>query len=130
MNVEFFWCDKWKDGKLLPEIKITNYSFSKGLILNFLNDDEGLGLKYLTNWIDNGLIEVEKIKQGKLDFYDMWGKALGAEITRNNVLVYWDYGGISEEENMTFESFYTILIKWSFFIKTTPNIDNKLEFTC
>ncbi|MEB5477524.1 hypothetical protein [Acinetobacter pollinis] len=76
------------------------------------------------------MIEVEKIRQSTLDFYDMWGKALGAEITRNNVLMYWDYGGISEEENMTFESFYIILIKWSFFIKTISSADNKLEFTC
>lgn len=133
MKMVFFWreSEAWNDRILRPANSILEKEYdTKGLILNFLNDDEGLGLKYLTNWIDNGLIEVEKIKQGKLDFYDMWGQAFGAEITRNNVLVYWDYGEISEDENMTFESFYTILTKWSSFIKTIPNIENKVVFTC
>lgn len=38
---------------------------------------EGLGLKYLIKWIDDGLIEIEKIKVGELNYYDMWGQAWG-----------------------------------------------------
>jgi|GEM_PF-5801851 hypothetical protein len=26
-------------------------------------------------WIDEGIKEIKKVKQGSLDFYDMWGQS-------------------------------------------------------
>ena len=90
MKVKLYWYDRWKDGVLYPEGVDKNAPTNfKGLIFSLLNDDEGHGLAYLSNWIDEGLIEVEKIHNGTLDFYDMWGHAWGAEISKENVLIYW-----------------------------------------
>lgn len=131
MKVKLYWCDRWKDGVLYPEGVDKNAPTNfKGLIFSLLNDDEGHGLAYLSNWIDEGLIEVEKIHNGTLDFYDMWGHAWGAEISKENVLIYWGYDDTEREENMSFESFYTILREWSQFLKTEPNQTNIVEFEC
>lgn len=131
MKIELFWCDRWNDGKLFPEAKCYNISNDfKGLVFNFLNDDEGHGLKFLIPWIDEGLIEVEKIKKSILDYYDMWGHAWGAEINNKNVLIYWGYDDTKYEEHMSFECFYKILREWSQFIKAQPSLDYKVEFEC
>ena len=74
MLVKLFWTDRWNNGDLYPEgIILENSSNIKGLIFNLLNDDGGLGLSYLENWMDEGLKEIKKVKQGSLNFYDMWG---------------------------------------------------------
>ena len=88
-----------------------------------------MGVKHLKTWIDNGLIEVERIKRGELNFYDMWGQAWGAEITKNSVLIYWGYDNTEHEEQMPFDSFYIILKKWREFLDSKPSKDNimKLE---
>lgn len=95
-----------------------------------MNDDEGLGLKYLSKWIDDGLIEIEKIKVGELNYYDMWGQAWGADITKENVLIYWGYDDTKYEESLSFECFYKLVRKWSEFLKTEPRIDQVVEFEC
>lgn len=133
MKVIYRWreSDTWNDGILRPNCDFSEVSESfKGLVFNLLLDDEGHGLEYLSNWIDEGVIEVEKIYNGTLDFYDMWGHAWGAEISKENVLIYWGYDDTEREENMSFESFYTILREWSQFLKTEPNETNIVEFEC
>lgn len=131
MKVIYYWVNRWKDGVLYPEVKFENTSLEfKGLITSFLNDDEGLGLKFLSNWIDEGLREVKKIHAGELDFYDMWGQAWGAEITRDSVLIYWGYDDTVYEETMDFQCFYKMLSEWSEFIKTQPSLENIVEFDC
>lgn len=133
MLIKYWWreSEEWKDGVLRPACDclsvITGF---KGLIFNFLNDDEGQGLEYLNNWIDEGLLEVAKIKDDSLDSYDMWGHAWGAEITKENVLIYWGYDNTDCEENMSFDRFEKILKKWSKFLKTKPSIANIVEFEC
>lgn len=130
MRIKYEWreSESWKDGILRPICNCIDTPSFKGLIFSFLNDDEGQGLKYLSNWIDEGLIEVEKINDGSLDFYDMWGNAWGAEITKQNVLIYWGYDDTKYEENMSFEYFYKILKEWSKFLKTEPSRTNIVEF--
>lgn len=133
MHIKYDWrvSEAWNDGILRPRCTCDDASDNfKGLVFSFLNDDEGHGLEYLTNWIDEGLNEVEKINDGKLDYYDMWGHAWGADITRNKVLIYWGYDDSKYEENMSFECFYKILKEWCKFIKTEPSLDYKVEFEC
>ena len=42
-------------------------------IVNFLIDDEGLGISHLQKWIKNGLEEIDKISKKEILEYDMWG---------------------------------------------------------
>lgn len=81
-------------------------------------------------WIDEGLIEIEKVKSGELESYDMWGHAWGAEMTNKSVLIYWGYDDTPYEEEMTFGSFYKIINEWGKFLKTEPNLNNVIEFEC
>ncbi|MHA3049964.1 hypothetical protein [Acinetobacter sp. ANC 4639] len=133
MKVKYFWrkSDAWKDGVLRPSCDSSETSEGfKGLVFSFLNDDEGLGVKYLIDWIDEGLIQVQKIKDGVIEYYDMWGHAWGAEITKNNVLIYWGYDDNKFEEYISFECFYKILKKWSEFLKAENDLNNIVEFEC
>lgn len=76
MNIKYLW--KYDDVGLVPAIDLkSNSNGFKGLIVNFLKNDEGLGLEYLRKWIAEGFIEIEKVRLGGLDFYDMWGQAWG-----------------------------------------------------
>ena len=96
-----------------------------------MNDDEGHGIKCLSNWIDEGLIEIEKISNGELNYYDMWAfHAWGAEITKANVLIYWGYDDTKYDENMSFECFYKIIKEWGAFLKMAPSVDQIVEFEC
>lgn len=117
-------------GHFAPEINIPECQDDtfKGLIASFLTDDEGLGIKHLKKWIDEGLVEIEQIINGELDFYDMWGQAWGAEITRDSVLIYWGYDDTEYEETMPFDAFYIILRKWREFLDSEPSKDNIVEF--
>lgn len=127
MNIKYFW--KYDDVDLIPAIDLkSNLNSFKGLIINFLKDDEGLGLEYLRKWIAEGLIEIEKVRLGNLDFYDMWGQAWGAEVRPDNVLIYWGYDDNISEEGMSFEDFYTIVKNWSFFLNSEPSLYNVIEF--
>ncbi len=131
MKVNFFWSPNLINKQALePDVGLYNHpnGFKCDIIANFLNDDEGLGLNHLKEWFDEGLIEIEKIKRNELDFYDMWGQAWGAEITKDNVLIYWGYDDTEYEENMPFETFYTIIKKWREFIDTEPSLENKVTF--
>lgn len=76
MRIKCWWyeSEEWSDGVLRPICAcVEEEEKFKGLIFSFLNDDEGLGLDYLIDWLEVGLIEIDKIKEGALDFYDMWG---------------------------------------------------------
>ena len=132
MKVHFFWIDRWNDGYLFPEARSYDAPNTfKGLIFSFLNDDEGHGIKCLSNWIDEGLIEIEKISNGELNYYDMWAfHAWGAEITKANVLIYWGYDDTKYDENMSFECFYRIIKEWGAFLKIVPSLDQIVEFEC
>ena len=131
MIVILYWVDRWNDGNLYPEARTSNINADfKGLIFSFLNDDEGHGLKYLSNWIDEGLLEIEKIKNGESEYYDMWGHAWGAEITKENVLIYWGYDDTPYEERIEFDMFYKIIKEWGRFLKTEPSLNNIFEFEC
>lgn len=133
MKVKFMWriSEAWNDGVLRPTYNYSNFEANfKGLIFSFLNDDEGHGIEYLSKWIDEGLIEIEKIKNGELDYYDMWGHAWGAEMTKGNVLIYWGYDNTPCEEKMTFEIFYKIINEWGRFLKTEPSLNSVIELEC
>ena len=74
MKVKYWWkeSESLRDGIMRPKCDCAEVLDDfKGLVFSFLNDDEGLGLKYLSKWIDDGLIEIEKIKVGELNYYDM-----------------------------------------------------------
>ena len=65
MKVKYWWkeSESLRDGIMRPKCDCAEVLDDfKGLVFSFLNDDEGLGLKYLSKWIDDGLIEIEKIK--------------------------------------------------------------------
>ena len=131
MLVKLFWTDRWNNGDLYPEgIILENSSNIKGLIFNLLNDDGGLGLSYLGNWIDEGLKEIKKVKQGSLGFYDMWGQSWGAEVRKDEVLIYWGYDDTELEETMNFSSFYKILTNWMVLIGKTPCLETEMLFEC
>ncbi|HCR87611.1 MULTISPECIES: hypothetical protein [Psychrobacter] len=131
MLVKLFWTDRWNNGDLYPEgIILENSSNIKGLIFNLLNDDGGLGLSYLGNWMDEGLKEIKKVKQGSLNFYDMWGQSWGAEVRKDEVLIYWGYDDTELEETMNFSSFYKILTNWMILISKTPCLETEMLFEC
>ena len=131
MLVKLFWTDRWNNGDLYPEgIILENSSNIKGLIFNLLNDDGGLGLSYLGNWMDEGLKEIKKVKQGSLNFYDMWGQYWGAEVRKNEVLIYWGYDDTELEETMNFSIFYKILTNWMILISKTPCLETEMLFEC
>ena len=133
MKVKYWWkeSESLRDGIMRPKCDCAEVLDDfKGLVFSFLNDDEGLGLKYLSKWIDDGLIEIEKIKVGELNYYDMWGQAWGADITKENVLIYWGYDDTKYEESLSFECFYKLVRKWSELLKTEPRIDQVVEFEC
>ncbi|OLF34655.1 hypothetical protein BTW00_12500 [Psychrobacter sp. C 20.9] len=127
MNIKYLW--KYDDVDLVPAIDLkSNSNGFKGLIVNFLKNDEGLGLEYLRKWIAEGFIEIEKVRLGELDFYDMWGQAWGAEVSPDNVLIYWGYDDNIGEEDMSFECFYTIVKNWNSFLNSEPSLYNVIEF--
>lgn len=131
MKVKYWWkeSESLRDGFMRPKCDCAEaLDDFKGLVFSFLNDDEGLGLEYLSKWIDDGLTEIEKIKVGELNYYDMWGQAWGADITKENVLIYWGYDDTNYEESLSFECFYKLVRKWSEFLKTEPRIDQVVEF--
>jgi len=129
MLVRLFWTDRWNNGCLYPEGQILKkISDIKGLIFEFLSDDEGLGLEHLKNWIDEGLIQIKKVRLGELGSYDMWGQAWGADISLDNVLIYWGYDDNIYEESMSFQNFYTIIKNWKVFLNSEPSLDNVIEF--
>ena len=129
MLVRLFWTDRWNNGCLYPEGQILKkISDRKGLIFEFLSDDEGLGLEHLKNWIDEGLIQIKKVRLGELGSYDMWGQAWGADISLDNVLIYWGYDDNIYEESMSFQNFYTIIKNWKVFLNSEPSLDNVIEF--
>ena len=131
MLVKLFWTDRWNNGDLYPEgIILENSSNIKGLIFNLLNDDGGLGLSYLENWMDEGLKEIKKVKQGSLNIYDMWGQSWGAEVRKDEVLIYWGYDDTELEETMNFSSFYKILTNWMILISKTPCLETEMLFEC
>lgn len=109
---------KWSQNQPSCQISNIDASFKKDCLINFLNDDEGLGLKHLKTWVKKGLMEVEKINTGKLDYYDMWGQAWGAEVKRDGVEIYWGYSNIDYKQSLTFDSFYIILKNWSEFLES------------
>ena len=58
----------------------------------------------------------------------MWGQAWGADISLDNVLIYWGYDDNINEESMSFQNFYTIMKNWKFFLDSEPSLDNVIEF--
>ena len=118
----------WNQSRPVCQISDTDFSFKKDCIINFLNDDEGLGLNHLKAWIKKGLIEVEKINTGKSDFYDMWGQAWGAEISREEVTIYWGYSETDYTQFLPFDSFYILLKNWSNFLESGNNKYEEKEF--
>lgn len=97
-------------------------------IVNFLIDDEGLGISHLQKWIKNGLEEIDKISKKEILEYDMWGQTLGALISLDKVTIYW---GDEEypDDYLEFEQFKTILTNWYNFLISEPNISNEVYFS-
>ena len=97
-------------------------------IVNFLIDDEGLGISHLQKWIKNGLEEIDKISKKEILEYDMWGQPLGALILLDKVTIYW---GDEEypDDYLEFEQFKTILTNWYNFLISEPNISNEVYFS-
>ena len=118
----------WNQNQPVCKISNSDPDFKNDCIINFLNDDEGLGLKHLKGWIRNGLIEVERIKVGENDFYDMWGQAWGAEISRDRVNIYWGYSDTDYSQILSFDGFYIILKNWSNFLELGHKNTKEIEF--
>ena len=90
MDLKFYWyiSSTWKDGVLRPRCSILNVDEALNIV-NFLIDDEGLGIGHLQKWIKNGLEEINKISKKEISEYDMWGQSLGALISLDKVTIYW-----------------------------------------
>lgn len=124
MNITFL----WNQCSPVCQVSSNDFDFKEDCITNFLTDDEGLGLKHLKDWIKKGLIEVEKINTGELDYYDMWGQAWGADIRKEGVNIYWGYSDTDYEEFIPFDSFYIILKNWSDFLELGSNKHKVIKF--
>ena len=66
MDLKFYWyiSSTWKDGVLRPRCSILNVDEALNIV-NFLIDDEGLGIGHLQKWIKNGLEEINKISKNQ-----------------------------------------------------------------
>lgn len=95
--------------------------------MHFLTDDEGLGGKYIQQWIENSLNEIDKIKSGEVSDFNMWGQSLGADISLEKVIIYWGDDRLPEEI-IQFSTFCEILIKWLDFISLPAAIDKEVTF--
>ena len=133
MRIKYWWyeSEEWNDGIFRPTCAfIEEAKEFKGLIFSFLNDDEGLGLDYLINWLEVGLIEIEKVEIGTSAFYDMWGHAWGAEITAETAVLYWGYDAADHKEKRDFDISYKIFTEWLNFIKAEASVAHRIEFEC
>lgn len=124
MNITFL----WNQCSPVCQVSSHDFGFKEDCITNFLTDDEGLDLKYLKDWIKKGLIGVEKVNTGELDYYDMWGQAWGADIRKEGVNIYWGYSDTDYEEFIPFDSFYIILKNWSDFLELGGNKNKIIKF--
>lgn len=129
MDFKFYWyiSDTWKDGILRPRCSMLNIDEALNII-NFLIDDEGLGITHLQKWIKNGLEEIDKISKKEITEYDMWGQTLGALVTLDKVTIYW---GDEEypDDYLEFEQFRTILSRWYDFLMSEPHLNNEVYFS-
>ena len=129
MDLKFYWyiSSTWKDGVLRPRCLILNVDEALNIV-NFLIDDEGLGIGHLQKWIKNGLEEINKISKKEISEYDMWGQSLGALISLDKVTIYW---GDEEypDDYLEFDQFKIILSNWHDFLLSEPNISNEVYFS-
>lgn len=130
MKICFYWYEspKFNDGFMEP--RCIFYENNEEVYINFmhfLTDDEGLGGKYIRQWIENSLNEINKIKLGEESDFNMWGQSLGADISLEKVVIYWGDDRFPEEI-IQFSTFYEILIKWLDFISLPAAIDKEEIF--
>lgn len=129
MDLKFYWyiSSTWKDGVLRPRCSMLNVDEALNIV-NFLIDDEGLGISHLQKWIKNGLEEIDKISKKEILEYDMWGQTLGAIISLDKVTIYW---GDEEypDDYLGFDQFKIILSNWYDFLLSEPNISNEVYFS-
>lgn len=130
MKICFYWYKSPNFNDSFMEPRCIFYENDEETYINFmhfLTDDEGLGGKYIQQWIENSLNEIDKIKSGEVSDFNMWGQSLGADISLEKVIIYWGDDRLPEEI-IQFSTFYEILIKWLDFISLPAVIDKDVTF--
>lgn len=128
MKLIFSWyiSDEFNDDIFRPDCNISEPYSSLGA---FLNDDGGLGVEYLKKWLSDGITEIDYIKKGIKDRFDMWGQHWGADITTGLVTIYWGYDDNELETIVDFLTFDLIIRKWYEFICQYPQNGDVPKFT-
>ena len=126
MNIIFSWHSTKIYGKSKFELGCQTNDVQAGFkdcISSFLCDDEGLGLQYLSAWIEEGNKKISLVKNSELMIFDWIGKAWSAKVSRDAVKIYWDYDDTEYFDVMSFESFEKIVRAWSEFITSPPDVE-------
>lgn len=131
LRIKFYWytSEVYEDGILRPSCTVLNGSDDDKLgICYLLTDDGGLGVEYLMQKTQEYITAVESVQKGICTNIDCFGQAWGAEISNENVVIYWGFGDVVNFETISCDNFRTTLDAWLTHLKSVPSQHETNEF--